>query len=191
MVRNEVAKIFGVQARKMIERREFRPVQAEEIARAFEEEGVEYLFIGKSGAILLGYPGSTQDVDLFPARSLENGKRIRAALRKIGFEISAGLERDILAGKDFVQIKSGPFDVDLVFAPDGIRSFAEAKQRAVVEGIFPVANLRDIIASKRASGRQKDRIDLPLLESFQREYEKRHPQPIRSAAEKAARKLKK
>ena len=49
----------------MNERREFRPLQAEEIARAFNEERVDYLFIGKSGAILLGYPGTTQDVDIF------------------------------------------------------------------------------------------------------------------------------
>jgi hypothetical protein len=190
VVRKLVAGIFGLRPRKMTERREFRPVQAEEIARAFEEEGVEYLFIGKSGAILLGYPGATQDVDIFPARSEENGKKIHAALRKIGFEIGAALKRDILAGKDFVQIKSGPFDVDLVFAPDGIRSFSEARERAIIEGIFPVANLRDIIASKRASGRQKDRIELPLLESFRREYEKRHPHPIQSAAEKATRRPK-
>src|SRR5487761_2058896 len=104
-------------------RQEFHPLQAEEIARSFMDEGVEYLFIGKSGAILLGYPGTTQDVDIFPARSVENGRRIAAALRKLEFEISAELEREILAGKDFVQIKSGPFDVDLVFATDGIENF--------------------------------------------------------------------
>src|SRR5258706_270237 len=153
-------------------KREFRPLQAEEIARAFHEEGVEYLFIGKSGAILLGYPGTTQDVDIFPARSPENGGRIVSALRKIGFDIGVELECEIVAGKDFVQIKTGPFDVDLVFAPDGIDSFAEAKARSLTEGIFRVANLRDIIASKRASGRQKDKIELPLLESFRVEYEK-------------------
>lgn len=50
----------------MTEPREFRPLQAEEIARAFLNEQVNYLFIGKSGAILLGYPGTTQDVDGFP-----------------------------------------------------------------------------------------------------------------------------
>jgi hypothetical protein len=172
----------------MIERREFRPLQAEEIARAFHEEGVDYLFIGKSGAILLGYPGTTQDVDIFPARSPENGRRIAAALRKIGFEIGAELERDIVVGKDFVQIKTGPFDVDLVFAPDGISSFAEAKKRGLAEGIFRIANLRDIIASKRASGRQRDWIELPLLESFRVEYEKRHATPLSSAAEIAANK---
>jgi hypothetical protein len=43
----------------------------------------------------------------------------------------------------------------------------------------------------KASGRQKDRIELPLLESFRREYEKRHSPRIRSASEKAAQKHKK
>jgi hypothetical protein len=152
---------------------------------------VEYLFIGKSGAILLGFPGSTQDVHVFPVRSESNGKRLLAALGKIGFEIGSDLERDVLSGKDFVQIKTGPFDLDLIFAPDGIESFAQAKERAVLEGIFPVANLRDIIASKRASGRPKDKIDLPLLERFPVEYERRNAPPLRSAREKAERKPRK
>jgi hypothetical protein len=191
VVRESSAGVSGLQAGQMNGRREFRPLQAEEIARAFKKEGVEYLFIGKSGAILLGYPGMTQDVDVFPARSAENGRRLLAALRKIGFKISAEMERDILSGKDFVQIKSGPFDLDLIFAPDGIESFAKAKERAGLEGIFPVANLRDIIASKRASGRQKDKIDLPLLESFRIEYEKQHAPPLRSAKEKSGRKSRK
>ena len=167
----------------MSPRPDFHPLQAQEIARAFREEAVDYLFIGKSGAILLGFPGTTQDVDVFPARSAENGRRIVRALRQIGFEVGPDLEREIVAGKDFVQIKTGPFDVDLVFAPDGIASFAEASERGLTEGIFRVANLRDIIASKAASGRQKDLADLPLLESFRAEYEKRHALPLRSAAD--------
>lgn len=171
-----------------MKRPEFRPAQAEEVARAFETEGVQYLFIGKSGAILLGYPGTTQDVDVFPERSLENGRRIVAALRRIGFEVSGDLERGILARNDFVQIKDGPFDVDLVFAPDGINNFAEAKSRGLREGVFWVANLRDIIASKRASGRKKDEIELPLLENFRAEWEKNHPTELLSAQEIAARK---
>ena len=42
----------------------FTPAQAEELAAAFAREQVDYLFIGKSGAILLGYPETTQDVDI-------------------------------------------------------------------------------------------------------------------------------
>ncbi len=164
-------------------RPQFQPSQAREIAQAFEEHGVDYLFIGKGGAVLLGFPAMTQDIDVFPKRSEENGARIVAALRKIGFELDADLADAIRSCKDFVQIKSGPFDVDLVFAPDGISSFAEAKARSVnVEG-FRVANLRDIIASKRASGRERDQIDLPLLERFREEYERLHPLPLRSAAD--------
>jgi hypothetical protein len=41
-------------------------------------------------------------------------------------------------------------------------------------------------ASKRASGRQKDLVDLPLLESFRQEYEKQHSVPLRDAADIAA-----
>jgi hypothetical protein len=167
-------------------RKEFHPLQATEIAKAFAEAQVEYLFIGKSGAILLGFPGTTQDVDVFPARSRENGLRIIGALRSLGFEIDDLLARDIERCKDFVQIKTGPFDVDLVFAPDGIESFAAAKARGVSVDIFKVADIRDIIASKRASNRQRDLVDLPLLEAFQEEYEKLHPRPLRTAAEIAA-----
>lgn len=167
----------------MSPRQQFQPGQAADIARAFDEEGVEYLFIGKSAAILLGYPAITQDVDVFPARSPENGARIIAALRKLGFPLGDELEHSIKRGCDFVQIKTGPFDVDLVFAPDGIASFAEAKSRSLVVEGFRIANLRDIIASKRASGRERDLIDLPLLERFREEYEKAHTPPLRSTTE--------
>ena len=34
----------------MTERKEFHPLQAQEIARAFNDQEVDYLFIGKSGA---------------------------------------------------------------------------------------------------------------------------------------------
>jgi len=164
-------------------RPQFQPEQAREIAQAFDAEQVDYLFIGKSAAILLGFPAITQDVDVFPARTVENGPRLVRALRKVGFEMNEELEQAILRGNDFVQIKNGPFDVDLVFAPDGIASFAEAKTRSLnVEG-FRVANLRDVIASKRASGREKDLLDLPLLERFREEYERLHSPPLRSAAD--------
>lgn len=43
--------------------------QAEEIRDALARHGVKYLFIGKSGAILLGYPDTTQDADLFARES--------------------------------------------------------------------------------------------------------------------------
>lgn len=151
----------------------FNPAQAQEVAAAFAKHGVDYIFIGKSGAILLGYPGTTQDVDVFPRKSEENGRRIVAALRDMDFAIDEGLEQEITRGKDLVQVKTGPFDIDLVFAPDGIENYDEAKQRIDSSSGFPVVNITDIIASKRAAKRDRDLIELPFLEAFREVYEKR------------------
>ena len=131
--------------------------------------GVRYLFLGKSGAVLLGFPDTTQDADLFVERSPENGRAVVAALRELGFALTDSQADDIERGKDFVQLKDGPFDLDLVFAPDGIERFEDAWQRHVeVEG-FPVCHIDDIILSKEASGRRKDLESLPRLRAF-REY---------------------
>ena len=83
--------------------------QAQEIRDCFRRHGIRYLFLGKSGAILLGFPDTTQDAHLFVEKSPEN-----------------------------------------------------------CEG-FPVCHIDDIIASKAATNRQKDRESLPRLRSF-REY---------------------
>lgn len=140
--------------------------QAEEIRDAFSRHSCRYLFIGKSGAILLGFPDTTQDADLFVEKSPANGERLVVALREIGFTIDDDQAGQIRSGKDFVQLKNGPFDLDLVFAPDGIERFEDAWRRRVeVEG-FPVCHIDDIIASKTATNRQKDRESLPRLESF-------------------------
>ena len=147
----------------------FEYVQAQEIRDAFARHGVRYLFLGKSGAILLGYPDTTQDADLFVEKSPQNGTAIVEALRELGFELAEDQVTEIVRGKDFVQIKSGPFDLDLIFAPDGIERFDDAWNRRVdVEG-FPVCHPDDIIASKAAANRAKDRESLPRLRAF-RDY---------------------
>jgi len=144
--------------------------QGERLAEVFNRWGVEYLFIGKSGAIFYGFPETTQDADIFPAKNPENGRKLISALQEMGYELNPRLEQQLIAGKDFVQLRSGPFDLDLVFAPDGIETFAGAKGRSqIIDGKFPVASLDDIIASKRAANRPKDREGLPRLEAF-RDY---------------------
>jgi hypothetical protein len=146
----------------------FEYAQAEEIRNAFARHGVRYLFIGKSGAILLGYPDTTQDADLFLEKSEANGAAAVAALRELGFDLTEAQAEEIRRGKDFVQLKNGPYDLDLVFAPDGIESFQDAWRRRVeVEG-FPVCHPDDIIRSKEAANRVKDRESLPRLRAFRR-----------------------
>jgi hypothetical protein len=143
--------------------------QAQEIRDIFRQFEIRYLFIGKSGAILLGFPDTTQDADIFVERSAANGAALTQALQRLGFSLTDQQSLDIQRGKDFVQLKNGPFDLDLVFAPDGIERFEDAWKRHIeVEG-FPVCHIDDIIASKAATNRQKDKESLPRLRSF-REY---------------------
>lgn len=148
--------------------------QAAEIKDALARHGVRYLFIGKSGAILLGFPDTTQDADLFVEKSPENGRALAAALNDLGFELDGQQRKDLERGKDFVQLKSGPFDVDIIYAPDGIESFDHAWKRHVeVEG-FPVCHIDDIIASKEAANRVRDRESLPRLRAFRDWLHSRH-----------------
>src|SRR5213078_4129624 len=106
------------------------------------------------------------DADLFVEKSPANGAAVVAALDELGFQLDDKLRAEILRGKDFVQLKNGPFDLDLVFAPDGIERFEDAWRRHIdVEG-FPVCHPADIILSKEAANRSKDRESLPRLRAF-------------------------
>ena len=117
---------------------------------------VEYLLIGKMAAIVQGFPDTTQDADLFVERSAVNGTRLVEALRDLGFELAPEQVKQIQQGKDFIQVRTGPFDVDIVHAPDGIERYEDARQR----------------------GQQKDRETLPRLRDFAT-YLKENPPPGR------------
>lgn len=144
------------------------------LVEVLNKRGVKYLFIGKGAAILYGYPGTTQDIDIFPKKSKENCKNLVQGLRELGFDMDSTLEEGIITGKDFIQIRGGPFPIDIVFAPDGIESFDEAeKRKRLIDDRFPCASIDDIIESKRAAKRQRDKEELPRLEAFRDELKRK------------------
>ena len=96
------------------------------------------------------------------------------ALKELRFKLNQTMKDEILRGKDFIQLRNGPFDLDLVFAPDGIESFEDAWKRHVDVNNFPVCHPDDIIRSKEKANRIKDRESLPRLKAF-RDYWKRTP----------------
>ena len=147
------------------------------LAKVFKKYDVEYLFIGKFGAILYGYPGTTQDIDIFPQKEKSNCEKLIMALMELGFNLDENLKEAILSGKDFIQIRGGPFPLDIVFAPDGIKSFEEAKKHSqLIDGMFSCASIEDIIESKKSAGRQRDKEELSRLELFREELKKKKRQ---------------
>ena len=101
----------------------------EKLNEALACKDVAYLFIGKGAAVLHGFPDTTQDVDIFPRKDAKNARALIEALTELGFTIDGVTAGEIGRGRDFVQLRNGPFDVDLVFAPDGIESFDDAWRR--------------------------------------------------------------
>lgn len=135
-----------------------------EVAAAFHKHEIEFLVLGNAGAVLLGAPVTTIDIDLFVRKTPSNLRKLVECLRDLGF---SRVSTRVLEQNDIAEFERPGLKVDIVFSPRGIRSFASARSRKTdveVEGIsVPVASLADIIASKEAVNRAKDRQALPVL----------------------------
>ena len=65
--------------------------------------------------------------------------------------------------------------MDIVHAPDGSESFEDAWRRGRVAEGAPLLALEDVLASKKAANRAKDRVAIMLLEPFVRSVRSRVP----------------
>ena len=149
------------------------------LAGSLAAEGVAYLTIGVGGANLWARSGhtifTTRDYDLFLPLDPDNLLRSWRACSSCGLDLSCGEEpldrpRDRFLAEQIVDRRAlvrasdaRGFDVDLTLVMAGF-SFADVFPRRrgfLLEGVeVQVASLRDIVASKAAVGREKDRLFL-------------------------------
>jgi len=147
---------------------------------ALTEEGVRFVLIGGMAAILHGDVGVTVDLDVVPDRDAANLERLARALRTLGARIRTegepeGLAFDCsaqffanLSPDSIVNMTTEAGDLDVTFCPSGTHGYRDLRRDAVeidaAERLpILVASLADIIRSKAAAGREKDRIALPRL----------------------------
>lgn len=158
-------------------RPDLTPVAFERIAAVLNDHKVEYVVVGSLAALLQGVPlPRTADIDVTPASSPANKKRLAAALRDLGARLRApGLDEPIEIAVDertFAGMMTmtfvtsfGPFDV--CFVPDGTTGYDDLIRDAQVlvrnDVNIPVASLEDITRSKRAAGREKDAAHIMIL----------------------------
>jgi hypothetical protein len=148
----------------------------EQVLSTLDRHGVEFVVIGGVAATIHGSTLATFDVDVTPRRTRDNLARLSAALTELGARIrddpgGAGLpfNRDTasLADAQMWNLTTDAGDLDLSFVPAGTRGFADLIRDAVRVDIggmtLHVASLADVIRSKAAAGREKDRATLPLL----------------------------
>jgi hypothetical protein len=155
---------------------EFDPV---EILRTLEDCGVRYVLIGGIAARLRGAPLLTEDLDITPDTAPDNlaslcralvalEARLRTASDPNG--VAFPIEPDMLAVTRIWTFTTRHGDLDLVFEPAGTRGYPDLARGATRLDVaeepvlsVAVAELADIIRTKEAAGRAKDRAALPLL----------------------------
>ncbi|MGH2755144.1 MAG: hypothetical protein ACRDLB_12010 [Actinomycetota bacterium] len=147
------------------------------IVMALLDHGVDFVVIGANAAILQGIAiPATLDFDVTAAVSDANRKRLAQALKELDAKLrlrpgdaplETPLDERMLAGVSVVTLMTryGPFDV--LFEPAGGPPYKELKKRSVEVRAYGVvvraASLQDIVAMKRASGREKDLAHLVIL----------------------------
>jgi hypothetical protein len=152
----------------------------ERMLSALADRNVRFILIGGMAAVLHGDVGVTVDIDVVPEPSDENLERLAEALRGLGarirtegepeglaFDCSAAFFRN-LSPESIVNITTEAGDLDITFRPSGTSGYSDLMRDAVkIEAadrlhIF-VASLEDVIRSKQAADREKDRLALPRL----------------------------
>lgn len=147
---------------------------------ALVQEGVQFVLIGGMAAILHGDVGVTVDLDVVPDLGGANLERLARALRTLGARIRTEGEPDGLAfdcsaqffdnlsPDAIVNLTTSAGDLDVTFCPSGTQGFRDLRRDAIeIEAAehvrILVASLADIVRSKEAAGREKDRLALPRL----------------------------
>jgi len=149
------------------------------LGAALNEAGVRFVTIGVAGANLWARSGhtifTTRDYDLFLPPDPENALRAWQAADAAGLDLFCGddpldrprdrfLAERIVERRSLVRATDGAgFDADfaLVMAGFAFEEVFDRRRTFEVEGVpIGVALLRDIVASKAAAGREKDRLFL-------------------------------
>jgi hypothetical protein len=152
---------------------EFRP---ERMLRVLQDHGVRFVLIGGFAAVIHGSPYVTTDIDVVPSRERENLDRLSRALRAMHARVWTAADPE---GIPFEHDGASIGDVhvwnlvtdlgrlDLAFEPAGTGGFDDLARSSVHLTILgtevDVASLADVVRSKEAADRDKDRLVLPVL----------------------------
>jgi hypothetical protein len=135
---------------------------------ALIDQGVELIIVGAHAMALHGVPRATGDIDILVRPSVDNAARGMRALATFGAPVAAHgvTQADFEVAGNVYQIGLPPRRIDLLTEISGV-SFDEAwRTRIVVERDGLALTFLDrerLLANKRATGRDKDQLDVSLL----------------------------
>jgi hypothetical protein len=130
------------------------------LLRVLLKRKVRFMVVGLSAATLQGAPVVTQDVDLWFENLGE--PKISRALQEVGaaYVPPSAINPPMLAGV-------GAELFDIVIRMDGLRTFADEIKNCVEIPLgrqkLKVLSLEQVLASKMAANRPKDKLTIPVL----------------------------
>jgi len=142
-------------------------IYLERIAQQFADMQLDAVMIGGAAAMIHGAPVMTLDVDFMLKKTDENYRKLAALAQRMNCRF---IEMKLLNDNYMYRFehRTEPLLIDFLFAPAGIESFEAVKANGtdIFFGKHPlrIAALEDILASKRAAGRPKDLVSIPILE---------------------------
>ncbi len=138
----------------------------QDVFASFQEHEVKYVIIGGIAAILHGVPRATLDLDILIEATIDNGKRLLDALLEARLGTASLISVDELLAHE-ITIFRDRVRIDVQIVTPGLRFEDAWQNRETMEyqdQEFYVASRDDLIASKRAAGREVDLEDVRLLE---------------------------
>ena len=128
---------------------------------------VKFLIVGGYAVMHYGEPRFTKDLDIWIEASGENAGRVFKALLKFGAPLAGLTEKDFCEEGYFYKLGVPPVRVDILMSIPGVSFNAawEGREKAEFNNVdVYFISKKDLITSKRASGRPQDIIDANLLE---------------------------
>jgi hypothetical protein len=153
-----------------------------DLLEALSAEAVRFLVVGAFAMAFHGVPRATGDLDIWVASEPDNARRVMAALRRFGAPVEDhGVTEGDFARKDTVyQIGLPPRRIDVMTSISGVEFDDAWRSRATAEidgGSVPFIGRDALVANKRASGREKDLVDLRVLVTQEARLDTEDPQP--------------
>lgn len=149
------------------------------ILDVLDRHGVRYVLIGGLAAILHGAAHVTTDVDVVPQDARENLERLSQVLKELNACIRMSGEPngvpfdhsgESLARVRIWNLQTDKGDLDITFEPSGTHGYDDLRRDAIVmhlrTGDVTVASLADVVRSKEAADRPRDRAVLPGLRAL-------------------------
>ena len=138
----------------------------QDVFASFQKHEVKYLVIGGIAAVLYGVPRATFDLDILIEATPGNAQRLLDAMLEARLGTAALISAEELLAHEITVFKDR-VRIDVQTNTPGLRFEDAWQNREAMEyqgQTFYVASRTDLIASKRAAGREIDLEDVRLLE---------------------------